>query len=163
MRELPTNKLDPKIKSVWRISDAIWIIITFLICYAGAGLALIIAADEGWPHVLLTVVSILFAVVAVLCLVILPPLRYARWRYQLTDDFLDIAKGIIWRQRIIVPFIRVQNTDTCQGPIMRAFGLASVTVATAAGEHVIPGLSMAEAEVLRDKAAELARIAREDV
>ncbi len=46
---------------------------------------------------------------------------------------------------------------------MRAFGLASVTVATAAGEHEIPGLAMGEAEILRDKAAELARIAREDV
>ena len=99
----------------------------------------------------------------VLCLVVLPPVRYARWRYQLSDDYLDIARGIVWRKRFIIPFIRVQNTDTRQGPIQRAFGLASATVATAAGEHEIPGLASEVADQLRDKAAELARIAQEDV
>ena len=94
-------------------------------------------------------------------LVVLPPIRYARWRYELHDDYLDIAKGIIWRKRYIIPFIRVQNTDTRQGPILRAFGLSSVTVATAAGERVIPGLANAVADQVRDRAAELARIARE--
>jgi membrane protein YdbS with pleckstrin-like domain len=39
----------------------------------------------------------------------------------------------------------------------------SVTVSTAAGRHEIPGLDIATAEALRDKAAELARLAREDV
>ena len=56
-----------------------------------------------------------------------------------------------------------QNTDTRQGPILRAFGLSSVTVATAAGEHEIPGLALDVAEQLRDRAAELARLAQEDV
>lgn len=163
MRELPVNQLDPKIKSVWRINDAIWIVIGFLICFAPFAIVTVVAPEESWAIGIMAIVAIVFAALAILCIVILPPIRYVRWRYQLTDDFLDIAKGIIWKQRIIVPFIRVQNTDTRQGPIMRAFGLASVTVATAAGEHEIPGLIMSEAEVLRDKAAELARIAREDV
>ena len=99
----------------------------------------------------------------VLFVVLLPKIRYARWRWGVTDEFLEIAKGIIWRRRTVIPFIRVQNTDTRQGPLMRAFGLADVTVSTAAGEHVIPGLAAADAEALRDRAAELARIAREDV
>ncbi|MFR1640197.1 MAG: PH domain-containing protein [Eggerthellaceae bacterium] len=66
-------------------------------------------------------------------------------------------------QALVIPFIRVQNTDTRQGPILRAFGLSSVTVATAAGEHEIPGLALDVAEQLRDRAAELARLAQEDV
>ena len=136
MRALPESKLDPKIKSVWRINDAIWIIISFLICFGIAAVIAVIAAEEGdapWAPILLAAVAILFAALAVLCLI------------------------------IVIPFIRVQNTDTRQGPIMRAFGLASVTVSTAAGEHEIPGLALAEAADVRDKAAELARIAREDV
>lgn len=96
-------------------------------------------------------------------LVVLPPIRFVRWRYELSSDYLDIARGIVWRKRFIIPFIRVQNTDTRQGPILRAFGLASVTVATAAGEHEIPGLGSDVAEQLRDRAAELARLAQEDV
>lgn len=163
MRELPASTLSPKIRSVWRINDAIWTIICFIACFTPFAIVGTVDPTASWAWIVAGAVAVIFAALAVLCLVILPPIRYARWRYQLSDDFLDIAKGIIWKQRIIVPFIRVQNTDTRQGPIMRAFGLASVTVSTAAGEHEIPGLAMDEAEMLRDKAAELARIAREDV
>ena len=42
-------------------------------------------------------------------------------------------------------------------------GLASVTISTAAGSMEIPGLPAAEAETLRDQAAEFARLAKEDV
>ncbi len=162
MRELPENQLNPKIKNVWRISDAIWITLAFLCC--AAPFAIGVAIDPvSWAFVVLAVFAALYAAALVLWLAVLPPIRYVRWRYELTEDYLDIARGIIWRKRFIVPFIRVQNTDTRQGPILRAFGLSSVTVATAAGEHVIPGLAQEEADKLRDRAAELARLAREDV
>ena len=150
MRELPSQQLNPKIKNVWRINDAIWITIVFLCCFVPCAIAL-------------AVIAALYLLALVLFLAILPPIRYARWRYELSADYLDIARGIVWRKRFIVPFIRVQNTDTRQGPIMRAFGLSSVTVATAAGEHEIPGLETSVAEELRDRAAEFARIAQEDV
>lgn len=162
MKELPKSQLNPKIRSVWRIGDAVCATLLFLCCAVpfAIGAALDPAA---WVYVVLGVLLALYAVALVLFLAVLPPVRYARWRYELSDDYLDIARGIIWRKRFIVPFIRVQNTDTRQGPILRAFGLSDVTVATAAGEHVIPGLVQEEAEQLRDRAAELARLAREDV
>lgn len=162
MRDLPAYQLDPKIKNVWRISDAIWIILAFLCCFLPFGIAAVVDGSL-WIFMVLAIIAAVFAVLLLVFMAALPPIRFARWRYEVTEDYLDIAKGIIWRKRYIIPFIRVQNTDTRQGPIMRAFGLASVTVATAAGEHVIPGLALAEAELLRDRAAELARLAREDV
>ena len=134
MKDLPAHQLDPKVKTVWRINDAIWLTVVFLSCF-----------------------------VPIVWLIVLPPIRFMRWRYELSSDYLDIAKGIVWRKRFVIPFIRVQNTDTRQGPILRAFGLSSVTVATAAGEHEIPGLGADVAEQLRDRAAELARLAQEDV
>lgn len=164
MKELPPHQLDPKIKAVWRISDTVTLTIIFLCIFAVGGIAWLIGEDTHFwsgPYCLITV--IVYAVVLVLFLVVVTPVRYIRWRYELSHDFLDIANGIIWRKRYIVPFIRVQNTDTKQGPILRAFGLASVTVSTAAGSLEIPGLSAEEADQVRDKAAELARIAREDV
>lgn len=162
MKDLPTEKLDPKIKSIWRINDSIWITIGFLVCLSF--LFFLSFLDEAtWVGIAFLVVIAIYALFMVVFLVILPPIRYIRWRYELNDDFLDIARGMFWRKRIVIPFIRVQNTDTRQGPIMRMFGLSSVTVATAAGEHEIPGIRTQQAEELRDKAAELARIAREDV
>ncbi|MDR4016167.1 MAG: PH domain-containing protein [Eggerthellaceae bacterium] len=91
------------------------------------------------------------------------PLALHPWRYELRPDFLELKYGIIWRRHVVIPFIRVQNTDTKQGPILRAFGLASVTVSTAAGAMEIPGLQTGEADSVRDRAAEFARLAREDV
>ena len=162
MKEAPERKLDPKIKNVWRINDAVWLTVCFVCCIVPFGI--IAAADRaGWTAIVLIALVIAYIACLLVWLVVLPPIRYARWRYEVSEDYLDIARGIIWRKRFIIPFIRVQNTDTRQGPILRAFGLSSVTVATAAGEHEIPGLRTDEAEALRDRAAELARLAQEDV
>ena len=161
MRELPAHQLDPKVKIVWRINDAIWLTLVFLCVFVP--FAVVAAGGEQVAVVGAVVTLVVYALALVLWLVVLPPIRFMRWRYELSSDYLDIAKGIVWRKRFVIPFIRVQNTDTRQGPILRMFGLASVTVATAAGEHEIPGLAFDVAEQLRDRAAELARLAREDV
>ena len=164
MKELPPNQLDPKIKAVWRISDAVVLTIIF-VCIVLVGFIAFLASEDTrfWSLPYCIVCIVLYVVLMVLFMTVVTPVRYARWRYELSHDFLDIANGILWRKRFIVPFIRVQNTDTKQGPILRAFGLASVTVSTAAGSLEIPGLSDEEADQVRDKAAELARIAKEDV
>lgn len=164
VRELPSQQLNPKVKNVWRINDALWLTVVFLCCLIPVACARALEpAAEGWSTLALVVLAALYAVALVVFLAVLPPIRYARWRYELSEDYLDIARGIVWRKRFVVPFIRVQNTDTRQGPILRAFGLSSVTVATAAGEHEIPGLESPVADAVRDRAAELARIAQEDV
>lgn len=163
MRPMPSQKLDPRIKNVWRISALATIVLVYACC-AIPFLLVQAFADEGdWVGVLVAVETVVALAAVVAFVVVLPPIRYARWRYELSPEYLDIACGIIWRKRYVIPFIRVQNTDTQQGPILRAFGLSSVTVATAAGDHHIPGVDNATAELLRDKAAELARLAREDV
>ena len=159
MKEMPTNQLDPRVKSVWRINDALWI--TVIGIFAAACVAPFAFILDLW--LVFAVVAICMIVAYIVWLAVLPPIRYMRWRYEVSEDYLDIAKGTVWRKRYTIPFIRVQNTDTRQGPILRAFGLASVTVSTAAKEHVIPGLQFDVAEQLRDRAAELARLAREDV
>ncbi len=158
------SKLDPRIKSVWRINDALWIVVCAIICIVPF-LIVLLAADEdaAWAGTVMLLEVIAAVALLVVFLGVLPSIRYARWRYRVSEDYLEIRKGIVWRKHYVIPFIRVQNTDTRQGPILRAFGLASVTVATAAGEHEIPGLRTQDAELLRDKAAELARLAREDV
>lgn len=162
MKPLPQNQLNPKVKNVWRINDTIWLTIVFLMIFVPFVIAAV-AEPAGWIYLTLGIIGAVYVANLIVWLVILPPLRHARWRYELSEDYLDIARGIIWRKRFIIPFIRVQNTDTRQGPILRSFGLSNVTISTAAGEHEIPGLLVAEAEQLRDKAAELARLAQEDL
>lgn len=162
MKEYPKNQLNPKIKNVWRINDVIWLTLCFLALFIPF-FAIWSANGAFWNGVFILVLIILYVVALVVFLIVLPPIRFMRWRYELSEDYLDIARGIIWKKRIIIPFIRVQNTDTRQGPILRAFGLSSVTVSTAAGAHEIPGLAVDTAEKVRDKAAEFARLAQEDL
>ncbi|MCL2529244.1 MAG: PH domain-containing protein [Coriobacteriia bacterium] len=162
MKELPKNQLSPKIKRVWRLNDLIWLTLTFLLCAVIFG-AVYLASLELWSLIVALIMLALYVLGIIIFVVVIPPIRHIRWRYEVNEDFLDIARGIIWKRRFIIPFIRVQHTDTHQGPILRAFKLSSVTVSTAAGNHSIPGLDCETAEQLRDRAAELARIAQEDV
>lgn len=158
------QKLDPRIKNVWRFSDTIVLTILFLCVFAVGGIALLVDADTGWwagPYCPIT--FIVYVALLILFWFVITPLRYIRWRYALSQDFLDIVRGIIVHKHTVIPFIRVQNTDTRQGPLLRMMGLASVTISTAAGSREIPGLPAAEAETLRDQAAEFARLAKEDV
>ena len=159
---MPEKQLDPRVKNVWRIVDMLWVLL-IVGCIMGTTLPIAALLDEKLLGVLAAVEVALLVALLVVVLFVLPPIRYVRWRYQVTPEYLDIAKGIIWRKRYMIPFIRVQNTDTRQGPVLRVFGLANVTVATAAKEHEIPGLDFQVAGELRDRAAELARLAREDV
>lgn len=163
MRPLPESTLDPRVKNVWRINDALWLTLAAVGVAALLQLLGLSPRLKGLVAPAMTMTMGVYAACLIVWLVVLPPIRYARWRYQVTPEYLDIARGIIWRKRYIIPFIRVQNTDTRQGPILRLFDLASVTVSTAAGEHEIPGLDYSVAEELRDRAAEFARLAREDV
>lgn len=159
------QKLDPRMKVVWRISDTIALLIAFMCVVAVGAIALAIDAEEMafWAEPYCLVTCIIFVVLLLVFWFVITPLRYIRWGYQLSQDFLDITRGIIVRKHMVVPFIRVQNTDTRQGPLLRIMGLSSVTVSTAAGSMEIPGLPTGEAERLRDQAAEFARIAKEDV
>ena len=162
MRPAPKCKLNPKVKTVWRITAVVaWV--WFLVA-AALFQAMAVGLDEPSLTYILAVPCAIAGVALILVFaVIAPPIRYVRWSYEVGEHELDIMRGIIWRKRFMIPFIRVQNTDTKQGPIMRACGLASVTVSTAAGEHEIPGLTAEEADALRDNIATQARLAREDL
>lgn len=163
MRPLPKNQLDPKVKSVWRISDALWLTVAYAACSATFFIIALTDSEASWAWIVVAVMTAVWIASLVVLVGILPPIRHMRWRYEVGENELDIARGIIWRARFVIPFVRVQNTDTKQGPILRMFNLASVTVSTAAGEHVIPGLAFEEADVLRDRIATQARLAQEDV
>jgi membrane protein YdbS with pleckstrin-like domain len=165
--------LNKRIKSVWRLSGIIKTVVWGAVCFGAAfGAAAIVGEGlrdidapflSGGVAALLVAAGIITAIIFIITVIIAPPIRYARWRYALLDDEIDIYRGIIVRKRIIVPLIRVQYTDTTQGPLLRARGLAAVKVYTAAGAQGIDGLAMDDAEALRDKVAVLAKQVQEDV
>jgi len=162
MRDLPSGRLDKKVIASWRVGRAIWTgAVSLVLVLAAVGSSALAPEFVGPMWILLAVAASVGLVLVFV--VIVPQVRYMTWRYEVTDDEVDIYKGVIVHTRVIIPLVRVQHVNTSQGPILRAFGLASVSIATAAGAHEISGLSEEEADRLRDRVAALARVAQEDV
>lgn len=82
-----------------------------------------------------------------------PSLAYRHRAYLFSEQGLQLRRGVLWRSQIAVPRSRIQHTDVSQGPIERAFGLASLTVHTAGNHYAavsLPGLEYGEALAVRD-------------
>lgn len=58
---------------------------------------------------------------------------YRRFTYAVTADTIDIASGVISRQRREIPLDRIQNVDISEGVLQRALGIAAVDFETAGG------------------------------
>lgn len=87
MKDLPAHQLDPKVKTVWRINDAIWLTVVFLSCFVPFAIAAMVD-PATWMFVVLVAVAVAYAACLIVWLIVLPPIRFMRWRYELSSDYL---------------------------------------------------------------------------
>lgn len=92
---------------------------------------------------------------------LIPKVKYARFRYELFDDELEIESGLLFISNVLVPMVRVQHVELGSGPMMRKYDLATVSVVTAATTHRIVGLKRTEAEALKRRIGMLAKVEEE--
>lgn len=159
MSELPAHRLDPRMLRVWYLSDVVAMAVVAALAVAAWLVVSRLGGDVFWVY-------LVAGVVEAICLgdlLVSPRVEYATWRFDVTPTDVDLYHGVFVKKRVLVPLVRVQHVQTKQGPLLRAHGLASVTVSTAGESFEIPGLAEADAEALRDRVAELARLAKEDV
>jgi membrane protein YdbS with pleckstrin-like domain len=150
----PAERLDPRAKTLWRVTGSL-----------GALPLLAVSGFVGWVSLrvgevpfLLGILPLLAALVLfVMLAVVIPDLRWRRWWYEIREDEVDLQRGIVWVSRTLVPLARIQHVDTQSGPLQRRFGLATVVFYTAAGANRIPELSAPVAAEVRDRIAELTR------
>ena len=159
MREPPSERIAEDAVKAWQQTAALWSSVFVLITFA----LLILAFFFDFSYVF----GVVFAAVTLLEIVIfvlfVPRHRWKRWRYQVFEQEIYIQHGILVVSRTLVPMIRVQHVDTRQGPVLKKYGLASLTISTAATTHEIPALLTEEASALRDRISELARVEQDDV
>lgn len=89
--------------------------------------------------------------IALLYMVIAPPIYYARYRYQITEDKVDVRYGVLVIRHILVPIERVHQVEVSRGPINSMLGLGDVTITTAGGDATIEYLEIEEAEKVADR------------
>jgi len=145
----PTRRLAGNARTIWRLEQIM-----------GWGVAIAIAfgvasrVDDGTLDLLLRVVPVLGLLVGV---VVVPELRWRRWRWDVRPHEIDIRHGTFTVRRTLIPMARVQHVDTTRDILEQTFTLASVEVHTAAGSHEIPMLTLRDADEVRDRIAALAR------
>jgi uncharacterized protein len=83
--------------------------------------------------------------------------RYRAWGYAEREDDLLVRRGVLVRRLSVVPYGRMQYVDVVAGPLARRYGLATLTLHTAAAatDAFVPGLRADEATRLRDRLAAL--------
>jgi membrane protein YdbS with pleckstrin-like domain len=159
MRKPPVNTIAIDAIKAWQITAAIFMGVLWLLTVAGL-IATVVFKLSYWYITIAIIVSLWFTYLFVF---LLPKLRWRRWRYEVFDQEIYIQHGILIVSRTLVPMIRVQHVDTKQGPVLRKFQLASVTISTAATTHEIPALLEKDASDLRDRISTLARVDEDDV
>ncbi len=154
MKAEPAERLDPRAKTLWRITGALGAL-PLLAVGAFVSSSLLRVVEVPLP---LGVLPFLAALVLFVALAgVVPGLRWRRWRYEIRAEEVDLQRGIFWVSRTLVPLARIQHVDTQSGPLQRRFGLATVVFYTAAGANQIPELSAPVAAGVRDRISELTR------
>jgi len=154
----PAVPLDPRVQRLWALE---WSLAALAVAIATTVTVVLVArADEGLAAVLVALAAGGVTVLLVALAVFQPRLLYRRFRYEITDLGLYVARGSLWRTWQIVPHARVQTVDTKRGPLERAFGLVSIAVTTASakGGTEIPGLDARVADALVQELARRAGI-----
>jgi membrane protein YdbS with pleckstrin-like domain len=154
----PALQLDPRVQRLWALE---WTLFALVSGVATTMLASLLAtADNNRAALVAGLVGGVVTVALVGLALVQPSLAYRRFRYEITELGLYVARGRFWRRWQVVPHARVQTVDTKRGPLERRFGLVSVAVTTASarGGTDIPGLDVRVADALVEELARRAGI-----
>jgi membrane protein YdbS with pleckstrin-like domain len=142
--------LDPDYRKVLRLRGAIQALVLI-------GLAIAAELLLPGPFGLSLAVGVMLGLWLAL---ISPARKFNRWGYQLSADRLRVVSGWLFRSDTVVPLGRVQHINLDQGPLMRRWDLAELTVHTA-GSHgasvSLPGLKRSDAVAMREAIREQIR------
>ncbi len=155
----PTQRISIRALTLWRIHG---VINAAVVALAAIGIGLLTYFFEWsmWPFI---IISIILALEIIFYIFVIPTLRWKRWRYEVREQEIELQYGLFIIKRTLVPMVRVQHVDTEQGPLLRKYRLATISISTAATTHKVPALDEVEAEELRHSISSLARVAEEDV
>lgn len=159
MDKLLAGKLPLSAKSVWRIYSSIQIaVLTIIYC-----ILLYILKDSFVPSYVKIITGLVLFIYFIVLVLVVPNVRWNILSYEVRDHEIELQTGLFIVKRTIIPIIRVQHVDVMQGPLIKKKNLANIDITTAATTHTIPLLHSKDADELRLKISDLARVAKEDV
>lgn len=153
----PENQISKDAITVWRITnitvDAIALVILIGLHWAGI--------HFNWFHWITAILWILIGLTIIFAIwdvLIEPRVLYKYWRFGMTEEFVQLKHGVFSHKHIVIPMTKIQYVEATQGPLLRKYGLYTITVGTMRSSHAIPALPETQAFLLRDSIAERARL-----
>lgn len=150
----PAHRVSDKAPSYWRLTA----VLNAAVVWVAAVVAVVVALflTDGWRALVIAVAAA--AVLATLPWVtVAPGIRHRVHRWDVTDIAVHVRHGWLTRVDEIVPLSRVQTVDSTQGPLMRLFGLRTVTVQTASAAGTV-AIACLDDPVAQDLVARLVAI-----
>lgn len=155
MRPPPRHQLDPRARTLWQLSGAIFTGVVLLgVVLIGTALLRFTAA----PAAFVIAAGALAVLLSALWIWPIPTVEWRHWRYEIGEQEVDLQHGWLIVTRTLVPMAQIQHVDSRRGPLERRFGLSTVVLYTAAGSNEIPALDDAVAGDVRDRIAGLANL-----
>lgn len=139
------------------IEDAIALIILAALLWAGYYFS--------WYHWIIIIFWVLLCLTPVSVIwsaIIEPKLLYKYWRYGITDEFIQLKRGVFKQENTVIPMTKIQYVKATQGPLLRKYRLYTLSIGTMRSSHAIPALKKEEALQLRDHIAEQAKLKEAD-
>ncbi len=157
----PLSSLPTAARTRWRVQGALLGLLLGVAVSTPPTAILAVLLEQRW--------ALLLPVVAVALLVTLGVVwanrRYQRFGYVLTDEVVRVRDGVVFHSDAIAPLYRVQHVDINRGPLQLSFGLATLTIHTAApaADVRLPDLHADDAERVRDDILAASRRAAEEL
>ena len=136
-------RLDPDAEKCMRVNSVIrWVILA-----AAVTAASLFFIDHTAVK---TAVIAAVWIIAVIYVIIVPHMRYERYRYYIDEEAIKVTEGFLWIEEQMVPMERLHKLSTSQGPVERIFGLSEICVTTAGGDVTIKYLKEDTAEKISE-------------
>ncbi|MGJ5713454.1 PH domain-containing protein [Staphylococcus auricularis] len=147
------QRMSPSAKPVMRITGVITSVILAIL------LGSVIVANQFLLHWVgetvvkwVTIIGIvLIVLMAVYMILIRPIYKYKIFRYDVGDQEITVRKGIWFIKTRRAPYFRIQNLNIEEGPIMRKYGLATLSLSTAGGDLDVTLVPKKEARNLKKR------------
>ncbi|UHA75761.1 PH domain-containing protein [Paenibacillus sp. 481] len=103
----------------------------------------------------------LFAVSFALFGWVVPKVEFRIFAFDVYEEEIEIQSGFIFISNVLIPMVRVQHVELESGPISRMYDLAEIKIVTAATTHTIKGVKREQAEALKRRIGDLAKVVDE--
>ena len=105
MQNSPETRIHKNAVKAWRITTGL----SGLLWFIPLGFYILLTLQSGISWLYFGLITAVCLIMYILSIILIPSIRWERWRYDVSDQEIDLLRGIIIRKRTLVPINRIQH------------------------------------------------------